>query len=380
MTSSGDRFDALLAEAGTLSAPDANQAGAYRQAADRLVEAVNESLAAEADVADLVGGLPLEVMYQNHRHHVDFMATVFLLGDFELLARTVPWVYRTYTMRGFSPDYFPRELRHWMASIHGLVPGPAAEILEAYEWLIEHHEDWVVLSRERDVATRPVSSEWLEARGRFVDLLLAGDTEAVWEMTNELVSSPDEIAPFYLNVVQPALYEIGRLWEAGEISIAAEHMASSSVSRVMAALTLPGGVINKDKGVFFVTASPNEFHEIGAWMLSDLLRLDGWSVRYFGSDTPQSALLEELRAARPGFLALSVTMPFNLARAQDLVEAIRAEAAIRNTRVLVGGQAFHWSEDAWKKVKADGMALDADDGIEVAAAWWNEAEDLDVLA
>ena len=149
-------------------------------------------------------------------------------------------------------------------------------------------------------------------------------------------------------------------------------MASSTVSRIMAALAVPSQPRPADKGTAFVSASPNEFHEIGAWMLADLLKLDGWSVRYFGSDTPAEALLEELRQAPPEILAISVTMPFNLPRVLSLVEAIRSEEAIHRTHVLVGGQAFSTSESTWQSVGADAMALDAEAGVERARHWWNE--------
>ena len=103
-------------EAEKLAPVPPEAAAEYRQQADRMISKVDRTLAASPRLAVLIGENPLEVMQANHRHHARFLASVLRFNNFGLLARTVPWVYRTYRSHGFSDDYFPAELAAWADS------------------------------------------------------------------------------------------------------------------------------------------------------------------------------------------------------------------------------------------------------------------------
>ena len=92
-------------------------AKAYKKAIERLVNHVNDNLEANPKIIELIGGNPLDLMRNNHSNHATFMTTVFKIGSYELLARTVPWVYRAYRARSFSYDYFPVELAAWKHAV-----------------------------------------------------------------------------------------------------------------------------------------------------------------------------------------------------------------------------------------------------------------------
>ena len=48
-------------------------------------------------------------------------------------------------------------------------------------------------------------------------------------------------------------------------------------------------------GIVVVTTAPNEFHEIGAWMIANTLEGDGWDIHFLGSNTPKRDLLLHLK-------------------------------------------------------------------------------------
>jgi hypothetical protein len=81
-------------------------------------------------------------MYDNHRNHAAFMANVMWLNNYQLLADILPWVYRAYTARGFSLDYFPKVLAAGKAAIRELLPADLApEPVAVYDWVISRHPD-----------------------------------------------------------------------------------------------------------------------------------------------------------------------------------------------------------------------------------------------
>lgn len=105
-----------------------------------------------------------------------------------------------------------------------------------------------------------------------------------------------------------------------------------------------------------VTAAPNEFHEIGAWMISDMLEHAGWDVRYLGANTPADDLLDLLRSFHPKVLALSVTMPFNILKAKEIINTLRRDMELQKIMVIIGGRAFNEVLDIWRTTGADYFA------------------------
>ena len=115
--------------------------------------------------------------------------------------------------------------------------------------------------------------------------LLQGEYRECLRLTDRVVTSPETLVDFYLQVVQPCLYQVGNLWQRGVISVAQEHLASAVVARVMAVAYDRVEPMHQLQGKAVVTAAPHNFHEIGARMLADCLGLDGWEVDYLGANT-----------------------------------------------------------------------------------------------
>jgi methanogenic corrinoid protein MtbC1 len=352
----------------------AEAAAEYRQRADRLVAEVDRKLAARPEIGSLIGDNPLSVMSANHRHHAGFMANVFRFNKFDLLTQTVPWVYRTYHSHGFSYDYFRAELAVWIEAVkEHLSPDSARSLLPVYEWLLDEHEEMTERSGMHASPLISPDPAWEEAQKAFLSCLLLGASEESMDLANRYVRNQEELRGFYLQVIQPSMYEVGACWERGEISVAQEHLATSISSRVMAAL-YPRFVLGKQtKGRAVVTTVADEFHELGAWMVADLLALDGWNVSCLGANTPTGDLLDMLTRLGPDLVALSSAMPFNLIRVHEVIEAIRAGKEMERIRIMVGGRIFRDMTDLWRIVGADGWAPDAHEARLLARRWREEA-------
>jgi len=90
----------LIRSLSSLPAISPEAARAYEKAAESLVKRVNKKLEANPGISELIGGNPFDLMRSNHSNHAAFMTTVFKISSYELLARTIPWVYRAYRARG----------------------------------------------------------------------------------------------------------------------------------------------------------------------------------------------------------------------------------------------------------------------------------------
>jgi methanogenic corrinoid protein MtbC1 len=363
-------LEQLLKEAEELPHVTPAAVQAYKHALEGMVDQVNRAMAARPDIQALIGYNPLTMMFDNHLNHARFMANVFRFRAMALLVKTVIWVYRAYHRHGFSYDYFPAELGAWQQAVQAhLDKTDNQAILDMYQWLIVHHGDMVRLAEELTPAEPAADPAYASDRRNFLQALLRGDSQTCLEIGSRLTKTPAGLQTFYLEILQPAMYEVGRLWEEGEISVAQEHLASAMVARLMAVLYPSLELVQEPKGRAVVTAAPNEFHETGARCVADLLALDGWQIDYLGANTPSIDLLHHLLRTKPQVLALSVAMPFNLDVTTDIITAIRQQPELANLKVMVGGLAFSDLPELWQITGADGYAPHAKGAVELARTW-----------
>ncbi len=92
-------------------------------------------------------------------------------------------------------------------------------------------------------------------------------------------------------IIAPALWHVGDLWERGEISVADEHIATEISIRVLA-LQREAQRVARTRGEYRVVlaAPPGELHVVALRMVDNLLRNAGYDVAMLGSDVPTEAL------------------------------------------------------------------------------------------
>ncbi|ULH16346.1 MerR family transcriptional regulator [Deinococcus sp. KNUC1210] len=175
----------------------------------------------------------------------------------------------------------------------------------------------VYLMREHlAIPARPMSGVSGPLVSSLVAALLAPDhVEAARLLTQAHTELGTEA--LMLSLIQPALVQIGLLWERGEITIAHEHLASAFLrSRVSQMLEVAGQ--DAEGPLVIAACGPGEFHEIGLMMLSVVLCRRGMQVRYLGANMPLSDLASYVRHA--GAEALLLTM-----NTEESLLAFRAE-------------------------------------------------------
>jgi methanogenic corrinoid protein MtbC1 len=343
---------------------------AYHRNLAAMIADVDRSLEIRADLPALIGPDADDLMRDNHRNHAGFLDNVFFLGNFELLARTLPWVYRVYSSRGFSLDYFPVELRAWQESIKQRIPAhQSAPILAVYQWMLDQHGVMSLLYQEKsDQELTPTPPQDLEFDA-LVAALVAGDKQESERWSKHILGEPWDLERYYLQVLDPVLRRIGFLWESQQINTAQEHIASSLVTRMMSSAysRMDPNALPHHRAV--VSAGPSEQHQIGAWMVADLLEIRGWDTRFLGADTPANDLVQLVAAFQPQVLALSITMPFNLRRGAELIRELRQQPSGKDLKIMVGGQVFLRLPDLAASIGADGWAADARGACLLAESW-----------
>lgn len=177
------------------------------------------------------------------------------------------------------------------------------------------------------------------------------------------------VAQIYLQVLQPALREIGRLWQQNEISVADEHLATAITQAAMARLYEQVFTWQYGTGHTLIAACADvERHEIGLRMLCDLLELEGWETTYLGATVPVESLVSMVRKRRPTAVALSVALVPHLPRLRTMIQAIREAMRDAQPVIVVGGRPFLDDPQLATRLGADFTAPDASAAVETLRA------------
>jgi methanogenic corrinoid protein MtbC1 len=200
---------------------------------------------------------------------------------------------------------------------------------------------------------------------KYLEYLLVGKRYEACDLIIAEVDRGVPIKDIYLHVFQTVQYEVGYLWHQGHITVAQEHFCTAASQYIIARL-YPMIFQNSVQGPKVVAACiGDELHEMGIRMVADFFELSGYDTYYLGANTPIQGILQTVKSSRPIALALSITIAFHMGELIALIQALRADADCRDTKILVGGYAFNTNQDLWSRIGADGYASDAEGAIKV---------------
>jgi len=194
----------------------------------------------------------------------------------------------------------------------------------------------------------------------YFDALRAGDRRRAFAVVDDARAGGLDVEGLYLDVLQPAMREIGRLWQRCEMTVAQEHLATAITQMVMAR-TYDEIVAEAPKSTHSAIAAcpETERHDLGLRMICDLLERAGWDVTYLGAAVPTDSLVQLTRARRPDALVLSASLPPHVPPLQDTIAAVRDAMGDDAPYIVVGGRPFLDDEGLAVRIGADGTARDA---------------------
>ncbi len=200
----------------------------------------------------------------------------------------------------------------------------------------------------------------------YVSALRDGDRRRALTIARTALNDGIDIRDLYMDVFQPAMHEIGRLWETNEITVAQEHLATAITQSVMAQLYAHVFAQPPLGKTLVATCIGGELHELGIRMVADFFEIEGWDVYYLGANMPVEDVVSMVNERKADILAISVTLNNHVPRARDLIQAIRSSPIGKNIKILFGGQPVNRSPSMYKTVGADLTAPDARAAVRLA--------------
>jgi methanogenic corrinoid protein MtbC1 len=193
--------------------------------------------------------------------------------------------------------------------------------------------------------------------GPLLVALLACDERGVEEAFREASDRGADLAILARDLIEPALDEVGRMWHAGELSVAEEHLATALVYRSFTRRSAPLPAPPLGAPRFLLSCLAGEFHELGVRIVAEVARKAGWQAEVLGANTPRECAIRFIALHRPEAVGLSLALAAHLAECGRTVEEIRK--ASPGTRILVGGCVFRRDAALCGLTGADACFADA---------------------
>lgn len=194
-------------------------------------------------------------------------------------------------------------------------------------------------------------------RNAYLAALLRTDPSGARLIVEAALDAGMPLRTLYLEVFQAALYEVGRLWENGEATVAQEHLATATTQTLAARLSAQLASAPQPQLTAVVSGTQDELHALGARFVGDFLEAEGWTVIDLGAGTPTHDLVRTVAERRPKLVCLSTALTTNLVHAEDAIGALRR--LDEPPLIAVGGHAYHGNPTLAGRLGADVYAADA---------------------
>lgn len=207
-------------------------------------------------------------------------------------------------------------------------------------------------------------------RGRLLEALISGDRVRTRTVAEESVRTMG-LDAFYVEVLTPAMHEIGDRWREGDLSVSMEHLASNIVRDLLDSLNARIRVTYRTRGTAVLCTPQGEMHSLAAKVFEGLLLQRGFRSWNIAASAPTDSIVDFIASKKPDLVLVSLTIPQYLPSLKRLLDALPAGKG--RARVLIGGQGVRRVEaDELPKeatVVSDGSleALDAVCGVQDSA-------------
>lgn len=326
--------------------------GAY--AAERL-------LADHPETAGRFGPNAFSSWKTNLAQRITELAAAVEVGRPEMFVTQIRWTQGAFAARDVAVDDLRLSLECLGAVLSEQLPG-AEGVVDTY-----------VAPAIAALATTPSSDGGLRGDSPatrvalgYLEAALGGERRKAIDVVLSAVDRGEITVPeAYVNVLAAAEVEIGRLWHAGELNIAEEHLATSTTNDVFALLHHRTTPAPSNGCTVILAAVTGNGHDIGVRIVADLFALAGWRAIHLGANMPARDIAYAANAFEADLVVLSAMIGTHVRYAGDAITAVRA--ARPGAQIMVGGLAFDTVPDLWQTVGADGYAATPDDALAFGA-------------
>lgn len=206
----------------------------------------------------------------------------------------------------------------------------------------------------------------------FLVLLEAENKQDAVQYALDLLDSGKmDVKTLYTQVLTPALNQMQCKLDDKNMCIWKEHVRTAIV-RTIVECCYPYVIKEREKlGLIqnktaTILCPPEEYHDLGARMVSDFFTLCGWNAVFVGSNTPYEDFYNAAAAIRPDIIAISITNYYTIVAARKIIAELKLLLG-DSVRIIVGGFAVRESSGNYETLDADYRAETFDDVLQITS-------------
>ncbi|MGQ9591921.1 MAG: cobalamin B12-binding domain-containing protein, partial [Planctomycetota bacterium] len=267
--------------------------------------AASEVISACAEAKEKLGPDPFAAWRDFLAARVEELAAAIAAGRPAVFAAQVRWAAELLQARGLPAGFVRTSIEKLRSVLAAELPPEARETATAFvDRALADFASGSEPPPERLAPTTPYRA----LAASYLVALLEGDRKRARDLVLERARAGTPAAELYLEVLAPAEEEIGRMWQANEITVAEEHFATATTEMVAAQVAALAPERPSNGKTVLAAAAPGNRHDLGLRMLAHLFEIEGWRTIYLGADAPIPDLLDAIASFRPDLLALSAAL------------------------------------------------------------------------
>jgi methanogenic corrinoid protein MtbC1 len=180
-----------------------------------------------------------------------------------------------------------------------------------------------------------VTADADDLRDRFVRAAADMEADALQTVLDEM-GARASFEPMVERYLFPALHALGDAWQAGRVSVAAEHAASAAVGRWIGAAYDAAGTNRADARPIVVGLPAGARHELAALAFAVAARRAGLTVQYIGADVPTADWVLAAKATNARAAVIGVPTAIDASAARAVVASLRR--VLPDLLVVLGGE------------------------------------------
>ena len=193
----------------------------------------------------------------------------------------------------------------------------------------------------------------------LLNCMINADRTGAAEIIEGAVARDIPPAQVISDILDPAIVQLGLMWEEETMSLA-QNFVASKIAEDALLRCLPENVGGQThKGVAVIGNIEDDFHSLGRKTLGLFLQAAGWRVIDLGNDIPAEQFVEKALKENASVIGASAMMQTTALNIKKLRRLIDERGLKERLKLAVGGAVFNWRPEMVQEVGGDGTARNA---------------------
>jgi methanogenic corrinoid protein MtbC1 len=200
---------------------------------------------------------------------------------------------------------------------------------------------------------------------QLYDAVFDGRAEAAVEAADSALAAGATPTEVLFDSVIPALEDVGRHFESGEVFLPEMLIAARAMQAVMdriRPLIVAAGI--EKVGTIVIGTVAGDIHDVGKKLVTVMIEGAGFEVIDLGINVPAEAFVEAIGEHHPQILGLSAFLTTTIPELRHTIEVIAAAGLRDQVKILIGGAPVN--QLTVDQTGADGWAPDASSAARLA--------------